>query len=179
MIERMLAALESIAASLVMIVKLWSGAVVPPPPVDPKPMPALLWDGCLNVLKLSVERVDGARYRIIAAWLTENGSWENVPDWARRWQRDTLGGDHHAFGCCLDKAGSPIGKTFLLSWPTGQADRTPEADGWANLPLAGQNWDPANGPGPYLWEALKGDRLRGLGMPLNHHVSFFAVWQEV
>lgn len=149
------------------------------PTVMPTPAPpTLLWDSKLSDLGVTVQYVAGARYRLIAAWTTQSGSWDGVPDWARQWQLDTLGGDHHAFGRCLDVGGNAIGKTFMLSWPGGADSRTPEADGWANIPLAGQNWNPANGPGPYTWEALKGDKLVGIGLPLNNHWSFFGVWQE-
>lgn len=150
------------------------------PTVVPTATPqTILWDSKLSELGVTVQFVSGAKYRLISAWTTENGSWDNVPDWARQYQLDTLGGDHHVFGRCLDVNGNAIGKTFMLSWPDGADGRTPEQDGWANLPLGGQNWNPANGQGPYKWEALDGDKLVGLGLPLNHHWSFFGVWKEV
>jgi len=154
--------------------------VTPTATYEPTPTPyvqKVLWDSRLTELGVSITPSSG-KYRLIAAWLTKNGNWDDVPDWAHQWQLDTLGGDHHVFGRCLDAAGNPIAKTFQLSWPGGSDGRTPEADGWANLPMAGQNWNPANGPGPYTWYALNGDKLSGVGMPLNNHWSFFGVWQE-
>ncbi len=149
----------------------------PPNPEEP-PLPELLWDEKLTGIGVTLERPASARYRIIAAWTTQNGSWEDAPQWAKQYQLDTLGGDHHVFGRCLDKFNRPLNKTFVLSWPGGADSRTPEPDGWANLPLAGQNWNPENGRGPYEWQALNGDKLVGLGMPWNHHWSFFAVWVD-
>lgn len=138
----------------------------------------LEWDPRLDDLHVTVQRVDGARYQIIAAWLTKNGNWDDVPAFAKKYQLDSLGGDHHLFGTCLDAVGSTIGnKTFIMT-DGGIAPTMPMPDGWANQVLAGQNWDPANGPGPYSWQALKGDVLAGVGMPHNWHWSFFAVWRE-
>ena len=145
------------------------------PPPEPPDVPPL-WDSRLTALGLSREKRDG-KYRLHAAWMTANGSWDDAPTWARQWQKDTLGGDHHAFGRVEDSRGTAITETFGLVWPGGGDTRTPESDGWANIPMAGQNWNPDNGPGPYTWFAYSGDKLHGLGMPNNHHVSFFAVWR--
>jgi len=83
--------------------------------------------------------------------------------------------------------------------------RTPEADGWANLPIsAGFDW--AQATGPYTWQKVgNADKLCGLGLPYpplpwegvmswqgeydegrtlsearaagGVHVSFFGVWR--
>ena len=144
----------------------------------------MLWDERLTELAVSVDRrgVDTSQkhWRIIAVWRTRNGSWDDVPTWARQWQQDTLGGDHHAFGRALFADGTLAPQAgFVLGWPDGVDGRTPEPDGWANIPLfAGYN--PAQGPGPYSWaKAGNAEKLVGLGLPHNHHVSFFAVWQEM
>jgi len=132
----------------------------------------------LTDIGVKIEIVPGARYRIMSAWVTINGNWDDVPAWAKKYQLDTLGGDRHAFGTCMDVNGLVLPKTFILSWPTGSDGRTPEADGWANLALAGQYWNPADGPGPYMWQAVNGWKLVGLGLPHNYHWSFFVRWQE-
>ena len=139
------------------------------------------WDSRLTDLKVSVGgTVDKTKpyWRIIAAWLTVNGSWDDVPAWACQWQLNTLGGDHHAFGRAVFQDGSLAAEAgFGLTWPDGVDTRLPEPDGWANIPLYA-SYDPAKGPGPYSWlKAGNAERLDGLGLPLNHHVSFFAVWQ--
>jgi len=147
-------------------------------PDPPPPARILLWDPKLTQLGIGYVPRDAAKYYLAAAWMTSNGSWENVPDWARQWQRDTLGGDHHCFGRIETADGHVIaGLRFLLTWPDGGDERGAEADGWANIPIAGQNWNPANGAGPYTWFVESGDKLAGLGLPLNNHVSFFGVWR--
>lgn len=151
----------------------------PAPTAVPTPVPSkpLLWDPYLDEIGVTVQRRDGD-YELIAGWHTENGNWDNVPTWAKRWQDDTLGGDHHVFGRCENDSGHAILNSFGIIWPGGGDQRTSEANGWANIPMAGQNWNPANGPGPYEWFAFGGDKVRGLGMPHNHHVSYFFVWRE-
>ena len=157
-----------------------------------------LWDPRLDQLGVTVSEADTTRdyWRLKAAWLTVNGSWDDVPDWARKWQLDTLGGDRHVFGRCLDKTGNPLmGAGFVLSWPDGADQRTPEADGWANLPInAGFDWQRQHGP--YSWGKFGNSAwLTGLGLPYGDpmlpwlstgeahatggmHVSYFCCWQE-
>jgi len=160
-----------------------------------------LWDERLDPLGVRVIDADTTEphWWLKAAWLTVNGSWDDVPDWARKWQLDTLGGAQHAFGRCLDKDGNPLmGAGFMLEWP-GMADedkkwRLPQPDGWANDELwAGYDWTHPGGGGPYSWrKAGNADVLRGLGLPYppapwdldglhaqgGLHCSFFGVWQE-
>ena len=138
------------------------------------------WDPRLDELGVTVEHRSG-RYELIAAWVTINGNWDDVPGWAKQWQLDVLGGDHHTFGRAETPGGNWVSEKFLLVWPHPNYaygdTRYPEPEGWANLPLGGQNWNPANGPGPYTWFVDGGDKLIGVGMPHNHHWSFFAVWR--
>ncbi|MGQ9518202.1 MAG: hypothetical protein ACUVT1_13120 [Anaerolineae bacterium] len=145
--------------------------------------PIPYWDPRLTQLNVTVEQNPLARYQLIAAFITVNGSWDDVPDWARAYDVPSFperGGDHHVFGRCLDAQGNVLyQKGFVLSWPDGAAGATPEASGWANLPIYGGAYYPDQGQsGPYRWATLNGNQLRGIGMPYNHHVSFFAVWQE-
>jgi hypothetical protein len=145
------------------------------PPEPPAEVP--LWDERLTTLGITYQRRTGA-YRLAAAWLTINGQWDDVPDWAKKWQLDVLGGDHNCYGRLETPDGKAIfeDKRFILAWPDGGDERTAEPSGWANIPMAGQNWDPAKGPGPYDWFVESGDKLLGVGMPWNHHYSFFCVW---
>lgn len=180
-LAKMTAALEGINVSVAAIAKAVEGGVTPPGPVEPPtpPSPAKpeLWDAYLDEIGVTIERRDG-NYELIAGWHTESGNWDNVPTWAKRWQQDTLGGDHHLFGRCEDASGSAQSNTFALIWPGGGDQRGIEPDGWANIPMAGQNWNPANGPGPYDWFCFGGDKVKGLGMPHNWHQSFFFVWRH-
>ena len=156
----------------------------------------LLWDPRLSQLGVTIRDCDKSllHWKMLAAWLTVNGSWDDVPDWARQWQLDTLGGDHHCFGRALDIWGNAYeGAGFVLEWPDGADQRTPEADYWANIPIAaGFDWTQTTGP--YSWYKVgNADMLCGLGLPYpptpwdpavdssalgGVHVSYFAVWQE-
>lgn len=154
----------------------WLLSLLQPKPPEPPAEPEPLIDDRVKALGVTIQKRNGG-WRLHALWMTENGSWDTVPAWAKQWQRDTLGGDHHCYGRC---EAAPVQNQFALVWPPfGEDDgciRTPEGDGWANAIMAGQNWNPANGQGPYHWFCYGGDKVVGLGMPHNHHVSFFAVW---
>ena len=164
----------------------------------------LLFDPRLTQLGVTVTPADRTQphWALKAAWLTVNGSWDDVPQWARQWQLDTLGGDHHCFGRALDPYGNAYaGAGFVLSWLDGAVQRTPETDRWANIPIeAGFDWSVR--AGPYSWGKYgNAEVLQGLGLPYpplpwerislsdlydlgdvhasgGVHVSYFAVWQE-
>jgi hypothetical protein len=159
-----------------------------------------LWDDRLTQLRLSVEQGDASLpgWRLIAAWLTVDGNWDDVPAWALPWRQDTLGGDHNAFGRAELPDGTPIMTSwFELSWLDGSDQRLPEANGWANLPIGPSGFDWTQTPGPYTWQAVgNADRLKGLGLPYpplpwenvqsrlaapegGVHVSYFGVWVPV
>ena len=143
----------------------------PTPPPPPTVQPGLAcWDPRLDQAGVTLERRDGS-YELIAAWVTINGSWDDVIPCAKKWQKDTLGGDHNAFGRAETPAGSAVNETFALVWPDGGDTRTPEPDGWANIPLYG-------GGGRYTLFVFGGDKLNGLTLPGNHHWSFFGVWRQ-
>ncbi len=153
-----------------------------------------LWDPRLTQLRATIDtsKVDYNKtyWRIIAAWVTVNGSWDDVPSWAKAYQKDTLGGDHHVFGRALFRDGTVATTAgFTLSWPDGSDGRLPEADGWANLPLQA-GFDPKVTGGPYSWVKFgNSETFKGAGMPYTLpwttiqpaggvHVSYFVVWQE-
>jgi len=154
-------------------------AVDPTTVVYPTSTPApwrVLWDPRLDTVGVVIHPRDGD-LRLMAAWVTVNGNWDDVPTWAKLWQRDTLGGDHHVFGRVEDLGGAPVwGKRFFLAWPDGGDERRAEPDGWANMPIYGTAWDPQRSKGPYTWYVEGGDQLVGLGLPYNQHWSYFAVW---
>lgn len=168
---------------------LLTGCLCPPCPATPTPEPtatplpwSIQWDSRLDALNVTIDWSDSTRrYWPIAAWITLDGNWEAVPAWAARYLVNfpEAGGDHHAFGRCLDAAGNVVpDKSFLLSWADGQDGRRPEPSGWANVPLFGGAYYPDRGePGPYTWEALNGLPMQGLGLPYNQHYSFFVVWK--
>lgn len=150
-----------------------------PTPEGGKPFQRMI-DERLAGISAWVEDDPAKRFRISHAWLVIAGNKETAPEWARPLMTAAgAGGDHHCFGQVRDKNGNVIASVrFTLGWPGGSDSRLPESDGWANIPIyAGYN--PALGPGPYWWEAEGGERFGGLGLPLNRHYSFWAIWQEV
>lgn len=140
-----------------------------------------LWDARLSEIKVYAEIRNGNRH-LKAAWLTKYGNWDDVPSWAKQWQQDVLGGDHHVYVRIEDKDGNSIHDRMCLAWPPyGEEQGSvtyPEATGWGNFVIAGQNWNPDDGPGPYVAWVDGGDKLWGMGLPLNHHYSFFLVYVE-
>ncbi len=151
-------------------------APVTTPTATPQPSKPACWDPLLNQIGVTVERRNG-QYELVAAWTTQDGQWDPVIACAKKWQSDVSGADHHAIGRVETANGMAIQDTFALVWPGGGDTRLPEPNGWMNIPLAGQGWNPSGGPGPYDFFVYGGDKLRGLGMPWNNHWSFFAVWR--
>jgi len=109
---------------------------------------------------------------------------------------DDGGADHNILGGCLDLNGNAVqGKgmlyastgisTFDLSkWTMMQTKRS----GFACIEMfAGDSSNPGSlyypdqgKQGPWAWCPFGlSDVVYGAGMPYKHHVSFFAVWQEV
>jgi hypothetical protein len=140
---------------------------------------------------------------------TIDGSWEpvalpgSIPQWARdEYLRpydapdyfDDAGGDHHLFAAIIGLDGKLIRNQEIIYWsdgfemlgdPTyeGYVHRlTKEKSGWANVITGpGSSFVPErNESGPWCWApAGAAEVVCGGGLPANHHVSFFAVWQAV
>ncbi len=181
---------------VVAVLVVFLGVVVVRTQIGPLNDPTVgrLWDPRLTQLRATIDgsKVDYSKtyWRIIAAWITVNGSWDDVPAFAKPYQKDTLGGDHHVFGRALFRDGTVATTAgFTLSWPDGSDGRLPEADGWANLPLQA-GFDPKVTSGPYKWVKFgNAETFAGAGMPFTLpwttlqpaggvHVSYFVVWQE-
>jgi len=106
---------------------------------------------------------------------------------------DDAGGDHHVFGACLPIGfeGSNVdcqllkGAGFIFNtWQDDKNTTMVEAkdkSGWANIIMfASSNYSPDQTIGPWEWAKFgASDIIQGAGMPWNHHVSWFAVWQEM
>ena len=151
--------------------------------VTPTPVvQQVLFDSRLSALNVKIEPLANAKFRLVAVWMTENGQWDGVPSWA--WQYvdkiNGAGGETHAFAGVYDAAGAPIvGKTIVLYWPDGNDVRVTEADGWNNWFVNAKYYPDQGQTGPYWFAPLKGDVVRGAGLPYGRHVSLFAAWQEV
>ena len=140
---------------------------------------------------------------------TASGSWEHsdlpgsVPEWARDEYLkpagasdyfDDAGGDHHLFAAVIGLDGKLVRNHEIVYWSDGfemlgdpdyegyVRRMTKERSGWANVITGpGSSFVPErNESGPWCWApAGASEVVCGGGLPLNHHISFFAVWQAV
>ena len=144
----------------------------------------------------------GGIYHLIELFTTHNGSWEpssgayGIEQWARdKYLRspsapdyfDDAGGDHHLFARVVDENGAPLAVNVLF-WSkeiSGKPiDPVIRSTGdkkslWANIPIW-DSYDPAfKERGDWRWGPVgAAEAVDGGGLPLNHHVSVFAVWQR-
>lgn len=147
-------------------------------------------------------------YLVKDIFTTRDGSWDpsdlmgSVEAWARDAYLkpfgapdyfDDAGADHHLFACVLGLDGKPLPEYEIRYWSDGFAQlgvpgyngyvfrQTKSHSGWANIPMFGSNYYPENGQqGPWCWTPLgAAEVVVGGGMPANHHISFFVVWQAV
>ena len=140
---------------------------------------------------------------------TRSGSWEplalpgSVPQWARDDYLkpvnapdyfDDAGGDHHLFAAVIGLDGKFVRNHEIVYWSDGfemlgdpdymgyVRRMTKERSGWANVITGpGSSFAPErNESGPWCWApAGAAEVVCGGGLPLNHHISFFAVWQAI
>lgn len=143
-------------------------------------------------------------YLLKDVFTTINGSWEvtnerwSVPQWARddylATEFDDAGGDHHLFAAVLGEDAEFMRLKEIIYWSDGFENvndpaydgyvyrETKEHSGWINIPIfSGSSYVPERGEsGPWCWMPTAGsETICGGGLPSNHHVSTFAVWQAV
>ncbi len=150
------------------------------PTATPVPHPTIAWDARLNTLNARIEIVAGARYQLIAAWSTHNGSWDDTPRTFWTWIDATGGGgDRHMFVRVEDMNGAPVvGKRVIFGWPGTDTELQTDAAGWANGVCQAVYYPDQEQAGPYALQPLKGDKLMGGGLPYGEHWSVFGVWRE-
>lgn len=112
------------------------------------------------------------------------GCWVLDRERSEYWNEEESHGLHHAFAIALDQYGNQIaGLPFTVAYPTG-ADTvlTKPAPDWADIALYA-SFNPNEGEvGPY-WAYMgtgggdNSEHVRGLGLPLNAHVSYRLVWK--
>ena len=143
-------------------------------------------------------------YVVKDIFTTRNGSFEPsaepgaIPQWARdaylKPEFLEAGADHHLFAAVLDEEGNFIKGQPIRYWSDGLAklgdadydgyvrEQTKESSGWANMFMAGgSSFVPERGEsGPWCW-APEGaaEVVCGGGLPANHHISTFVVWQKM
>lgn len=146
----------------------------------------------------------GFRYVIKDVFTTVNGSWEvsdtpgSIPQWARDDYLSSdfveAGADHHLFAAVLGVDGLLLRGQQIRYWSDG-FDRLGDPDyagyihaetqaqsGWANIPIyGGSSFSPERGEsGPWCWTpAGRAEVMIGGGLPNNHHISTFVVWQAI
>lgn len=137
-------------------------------------------------------------YRIKDIFTVDRGNWDNgVERWARDaylrpWSApdrfDDAGADRNVFGRVEQPSGAHLRDARIHYWTyrdDGNHARIPvkQHSGWANIVMYGSsNYVRERGErGPWAWavEGAYSDVVTGAGMPSNHHVSWFAVWQAV
>ena len=145
-------------------------------------------------------------YRVKDVFTTLSGSWEPsadygaIPQWARDaylkpWGADDYfdeaGADHNLFALVLDLEGQPVKAGIQIRyWPdgfdklgdagyTGTLRLAPKPrSGWTSLDIW-KSFSPERGEqGAWCWcPENAADVIVGGGMPNNHHISTFVVWQ--
>ncbi len=148
-------------------------------------------------------------YVVKDIFTTRSGSWEpdeltgSVPQWARDDYLkpvgdpayfDDAGGDHHLFAAVIGLDGKLKPAQEVLYWSDGFEmlgdpgytayirRRTKDGSGWANIVIGpGSSYVPERAEsGPWCWApAGAAEVVSGGGLPANHHISFFVVWQAV
>lgn len=160
------------------------------------------WSLRFNV---TIERAQGAPgeviYQVRDLFTTRDGSWDvsdkpgSLPQWARddylkplnhpQYNSDA-GADHHLFGAMMEDGGlRPWGNIhFYTHGDNGNhTEQRVKLHGWANIPLwPSSSFVPERGErGAWAWypKGLKADVVKGGGLPANHHISWFCVWEAV
>ncbi len=143
-------------------------------------------------------------YLIKDVFTTMNGSWElsdepgSVPQWARddylKPEFLEAGADHHLFAAVIDLDGEFVKNQPVSYWSDGfdrlgdpgydgyVDEQTKESSSWANMFMAGgSSFVPERGEsGPWCWAPGGASEVMcGGGLPANHHLSTFVVWQAV
>lgn len=101
------------------------------------------------------------------------------------WCDDVTGGFKvNIFYRCLDASGNVIAnQACIANYGTTQVTiYTKPAPDWGDFAMSGGNWCPSwpeGGNGPYnAWVAgSPSDRVYGMGLPCNHHESYYLTWQ--
>ena len=108
-------------------------------------------------------------------WRLESARFEDV---------DESNGLHHIWVRLLNADGQQVADLpWHVAWPDGDTRTMSKASpDWADFAMYA-GYDPAQGAGPYRAYAgddeTRSDVVRGMGLPLNQHVSFRLVWRWV
>jgi hypothetical protein len=96
------------------------------------------------------------------------------------WVNDDASGN--CFGLAFNADGTPDDSAvFVEHWPDGTKEYPVHRNsaGQAEASFVMTNFDPKNGPGAYSsWFKGNSDKLKGAGLPLNHHAETWGVWTK-
>lgn len=147
----------------------------------------------VDKLRVSVEKSPNANkyWRLIDMWTTNFGSWEvgsdpySIPGWARNDYMSNFplaGGDHNIYAMLLDANRAPQPNRQVKFWHDhGAFLKVTNDKGFCEQDIYGSfnPDDPAQRGAWSVQPSGAADRAVGFGLPMNHHVSLFAVWQWV
>lgn len=142
-------------------------------------------------LNLQIETLPNGIYELVDLFTTQDGSWEpssapySVPQWALKYLPgfSSAGAATHAFARVEDERGAAI--AVDVRYQAGglidfvATDEKPEM--WSNHQINGSYNPIAGERGSWsMYPALSAaQRISGIGLPGNYHVSVFAVWRKV
>ena len=125
----------------------------------------MIWDSRLDNLGVKAETTANAKWNVTAVIYQDDVEAQ---------------GQHHIIFTVLDAQNKPVANvTCVMDWlgrdPTDPPTKVvTDATGKANTPMYA-NLDPAKKNGPYfayIEDPTKSDIVRGLGLPLKHHVNY-------
>lgn len=124
----------------------------------------------LGLFVIPPVETDRLHWELTHLWLTEGGSWDEVPKEFREFQNNHLGGDRHVYvkGFELDGMAAQEADLFVVGWPDGSHKFSPkeEHDWWANVPIdAGFDWGAGTGPYYAQVNAISTSIVQGIGLP--------------
>ena len=125
----------------------------------------------LGIVVVPPPETDSLHWELAYLWLTEGGSWETVPGWAKPFQNDHLGGDRHIYMYGVRVGGEPAKEKdlFIQWWPDDHCKFSPkeEHEWWGNVPITAGFDHAAGYVGPYgaQMNALSSSLVDGIGLP--------------
>lgn len=146
----------------------------PAAPVAPTPDdPSVVWDARLPELNVYLDPANVAEgtsyWKLIRA--DYHDPFQHCGD---------FGGDHFMYYVLTDEVGGRvINQRVWQGWPGDSTSALSDMRGFANIAIWA-NYFPSNGPGPYAgWiDGLPSDKVRGMGLPANNHVSFVLYFER-
>lgn len=136
-------------------------------------------------LNLRIVNNSGGEYDLIELFTTQDGSWDvsnkpfSVPQWARKYLPGftSAGAATHALVRVEDANGQPI--TIGVTFGNMTLSTASKPEKWAIQDVYG-SYNPDRGEHGSMTINFPGakQRIEGVGLPWNNHVSLFAVYRK-